>query len=97
MDCYCDQLKLYGCPDSNLFSRYVVPMDVLEPFETEWRFREVNMQKVDGFLGLEVERLDGQYVVESTWKSIPAWEKWSCCDVARRSHLPVVKHNTCLE
>ncbi|GMH35096.1 hypothetical protein BSKO_02964 [Bryopsis sp. KO-2023] len=69
-------------------NRYWVPLDAVEAFEKEWRHRELYMQEMDGFRELTVSREDEDYVVSSVWQSIPEWEKWSLCPVARRSHLP---------
>lgn len=68
----------------------MVPLNFVELFEAEWRVRELGMKKVDGFKELNIAREGSDYVVTSSWKSIPAWEAWSCSTVARRSHLPHV-------
>lgn len=71
-----------------------MPLKLVELFESEWRARELNMQKIDGFKELTVSRDESDYVVSSSWKSIPAWEAWACSNEARRSHLPHVSIET---
>lgn len=81
-----------GAPHASGFvntQRFWVPANVHDDFVRCWILREAEMQRVEGFAGLQVvSEGDGRMTVRSHWSTVPHWERWSTSRVARRHHLP---------
>lgn len=68
--------------------RFQVPPPLQKAFESAWRERELDMRGAPGFQGFKMEQDGEQYMVSSSWDTIPNWEAYSLSPAARRSHLP---------
>jgi|SRR6478609_2285570 heme-degrading monooxygenase HmoA len=57
-------------------------------FEEAFRARESHLAEVDGFLGFELLRREGQneYLVSSRWESREAFQAWLRSDAFRKAH-----------
>jgi heme-degrading monooxygenase HmoA len=57
-------------------------------FEEAFRTRESHLAEVDGFLGFELLRRDGEneYLVSSKWESREAFHGWLRSDAFRKAH-----------
>ena len=57
-------------------------------FEEAFRTRESHLAGVDGFLGFELLRREGQneYLVSSRWASREAFQAWLRSDAFRKAH-----------
>lgn len=69
-------------------NRFVVPKEVQPLFLANWREREQDMQQHSGFVDFELKQDGDNFVISSSWASIPEWEAWSLSPECRRSHLP---------
>jgi heme-degrading monooxygenase HmoA len=57
-------------------------------FEEAFRNRESHLAEVDGFLGFELLRREGEneYLVSSRWESREAFHAWLRSDAFRKAH-----------
>lgn len=57
-------------------------------FEQAFLTRESNLSEVDGFLGFELLRREGQneYLVSSRWESREAFHAWLRSDAFKKAH-----------
>ncbi|MDO8185430.1 antibiotic biosynthesis monooxygenase [Conexibacter sp. JD483] len=57
-------------------------------FEEAFRTRESHLAEVDGFLGFELLRREGEneYLVSSRWESREAFHAWLRSDAFRKAH-----------
>jgi len=69
-------------------NRFIVPKSCRSAFEAEWRQREKDMEKFAGFVDFRLVSDGENFIISSSWASIPDWEAWSLSPVCRRSHLP---------